>query len=90
MRKFRVVDSSELWNCKMFGDDKRHGKLFVNESGRIFCFADGDPDVIIELFPEKGGWRNEENVFRWYDKETGKRKKVYVKSLISDYFCTKN
>ena len=66
-----------------FGDDKCHGPLFISEYGDVLICSEGQ---LMILDSEMGGYNSKYEVFRWYDAETGVRKKAYISKLLREKF----
>ena len=81
-----MTSPENMWDAVPFGVDKNYGTLFITRNGMVLCFYDEDKSTVLHLLTEKGGWNGCESIFRWYDKETGKRKKVYIKGLVKEKF----
>jgi hypothetical protein len=86
MRKFELASLEDMRDAVPFAVDKNYGTLFITRNGMVLCFYDNSKTTVLRLLNEKGGWDGCESIFRWYDKETGKRKKTYINSLIKTNF----
>lgn len=83
MRKIEACSTGNIYVSKVFGEDKKYGKLYIGKEGGVYCEINS---TVFRFELETGGRNGKELMFRWVDKASGKQKKAYIKKLIQDNF----
>ena len=66
-----------------FGKDRLYGTLYISEHGDVLII---DEDGIRKMPTERGGRESKYELIRWYDVESGLRKKAYISKLLREKF----
>lgn len=69
-----------------FGKDRLYGTLYISEYGDVLIINE---DGIRKMPTERGGRDSKYEIFRWYDAESGQRKKAYILKLLREKFGEK-
>lgn len=69
-----------------FGKDRLYGTLYISEYGDILLI---DEDGIRKMPTERGGRESKYEIIRWYDADSGQRKKAYISKLLEENFGEK-
>lgn len=66
-----------------FGKDRLYGTLYISDHGDVLIINE---DGIRKIPTERGGRDSKYEIFRWYDAESGLRKKAYISKLLKEKF----
>ena len=69
-----------------FGKDRLYGTLYISEHGDVLIINE---DGIRKMPTERGGCGSKYELIRWYDSESGRRKKAYILKLLREKFGEK-
>ena len=69
-----------------FGKDRLYGTLYISEYGDVLIINE---DGIRKMPTERGGRDSKYEIIRWYDTDSGLRKKAYISKLLKEKFGEK-